>query len=486
MPALMWFRSDLRVADNTALWHACRDASSEKAGVVAVYTITPDQWAAHDMAPVKVDLIIRTLRELSAELATLNNPLRILTVPRFKDVPAALLKLAREVRARALYFNKEYEINEVRRDEAVAEALADEEVSTHAFDDQTVVPPGSLRTGEGRWYTVFTPFKKSWIKLLEAHGIPEVLPRPKKQEPLANKPDEIPSRIKGPFMTFDAWPRPELWPAGERAAIKRLNRFIERSIASYKDQRDIPGIDGTSTLSHHLSIGSISPRQCLHAALEANQHKLDGPDKSSAGGATHWISELVWREFYRHLMAAYPRVCMGRAFKPETERIQWRDDPASFDAWREGRTGLPIVDAAMRSLIHTGWMHNRLRMVVAMYLTKDLLIDWRHGERHFMRHLVDGDLAQNNGGWQWSASTGTDAAPYFRIFNPISQSRKFDSDGTFIRRWVPELADLDNETIHDPSELPLLLRSTLKYPEPIVDRAIVKDRVLAAFQAIKA
>lgn len=485
MPALMWFRSDLRIADNTALWHASRDTLSEGGGktgsIIAVYTITPDQWASHGMAPVKVDLILRTLRELSAELGALNIPLRILTLPRFADVPVALLALAREVRARAVYFNKEYEINEVRRDEAVTEALADEEISTHAFDDQTVVPPGVLRTGEGRWYTVFTPFKKSWIKRLEADGIPEMLPKPKKQPSMPVKSDAVPSQIKG----FEPWPRPELWPAGEKAAMKRLRRFVEKSIGAYKDQRDIPGIDGTSTLSHHLSIGSISPRQCLHAALAANKGKLDGPDKSSAGGATHWISELVWREFYRHLMAAYPRLCMGRAFKPETELLQWRDDPASFDAWREGRTGVPLVDAAMRSLLRTGWMHNRLRMVVAMYLTKDLLIDWRHGERHFMRHLVDGDLAQNNGGWQWSASTGTDSAPYFRIFNPISQSRKFDPDGTFIRCWVPELADLDNETIHNPSELPLLLRSTVKYPEPIVDRALVKDRVLSAFQAIK-
>ncbi len=483
MTSLHWFRSDLRIADNTALWHACRDASTSGGSVVGVYTICPDQWAEHDMAPVKVDLILRTLRELSTDLAELNIPLRILKLPRYADVPAALVSLCRELGARSLYLNKEYELNEVRRDERVAEAIAGQEISFHAFDDQTVVPPGSLRTGEGRWYTVFTPFKKSWIKLLEADGIPEVLPAPKKQAPLDPRAifDPIPTLV----ANFDTWPRPELWPAGEKAAISRLSHFIELSINAYKDQRDIPSIDGTSTLSHHLSIGSISPRQCLHAALEANKGKLDGPDKSSAGGATHWISELVWREFYRHLMVSFPRLSMARAFKPETELLKWRDDPASLNAWQEGRTGLPIVDAAMRSLLHTGWMHNRLRMVVAMYLTKDLLIDWRHGERHFMRHLVDGDLAQNNGGWQWSASTGTDAAPYFRIFNPISQSRKFDSDGTFIRRWVPELAELDNDDIHDPSGLPALLRSTLNYPEPIVDRAIVKDRVLAAFQAIR-
>lgn len=480
MRSIIWFRSDLRAADNTALWHACRSSTQSDdndTGVVALYTICPEQWAEHDMAPVKVDLILRTLRALSDELATLNIPLRLLTVPRYTEVPGAILQFARKVNARALFFNKEYEVNERRRDEAVATLLADEEISTHAFDDQVVVPPGSLRTGEGRWYTVFTPFKKSWIKLLESEGIPEVLARPRKQPPLDITSDEVPSRVAG----FDPWPRPELWPAGERVAMKRLAHFIDHAIRPYKDQRDIPAIDGTSALSHHLSIGSISPRQCLHAALGANNHKLDGP----SAGATHWISELVWREFYRHLIVSFPRVSMGRAFKPETERLEWRDDPDGFDAWREGRTGLPIVDAAMRSLLHTGWMHNRLRMIVAMYLTKDLLIDWRLGERHFMRHLVDGDLAQNNGGWQWSASTGTDAAPYFRIFNPISQSRKFDPDGTFIRRWVPELADLHDDDIHDPSGLPTLLRSTLKYPEPIVDRAIVKDRVMAAFQAIK-
>lgn len=479
MPNLIWFRSDLRVADNTALWHACREGTGSDGpeGVVGLYTICPEQWAEHDMAPVKVDLILRTLRVLSTDLAALGIPLQIVVVPRYKDVPREIVRICGEAGARSVWCNKEYEINEVRRDEAVAEALAEEEVSFHAFDDQTIVRPGTLRTGEGRWYTVFTPFKKSWIRLLESEGLPEVLGRPKKQEPVKVGSDEVPDRVKG----FEPWPRPELWPAGEREAMKRLGRFVERSIASYKDDRDFPAIDGTSTLSHHLSIGSISPRQCLHAALEANKRKLDGPSP----GASHWISELVWREFYRHLLAAYPRLCMGRAFKPETERLAWRDDPEGFDAWKEGRTGVPIVDAAMRSLLYTGWMHNRMRMIVAMYLTKDLLIDWRLGERHFMRHLVDGDLAQNNGGWQWSASTGTDAAPYFRIFNPISQSRKFDPKGAFIRRWVPELADLDDDDIHDPSGLPGLLRSTLEYPKPIVDRSIVKDRVMEAFQAVK-
>ena len=479
MPKLMWFRNDLRVVDNTALWHACRGGASGEGvgGVVGVFAICPEQWAAHDMAPVKVDLILRTLGVLSADLASLNIPLRIVTVARFKDVPRALSEVCRDVGAREVHANREYEFNEIRRDEAVAAALGEEEISFHAHHDQTIVAPGTLRTGEGRWYTVFTPFKKAWIKRLEADGVPEVLGKPKKQEPVKIGASDVPDRIKG----FEPWPRPELWPAGEKEAMKRLGRFVGESIASYKDDRDFPAIDGTSTLSHQLSIGSISPRQCLHAALGANAHKLDGP----SAGATHWISELVWREFYRHLLAAYPRLCMGRAFKPETERLAWRDDPGGFDAWREGRTGVPIVDAAMRSLLHTGWMHNRLRMVVAMYLTKDLLIDWRLGERHFMRHLVDGDLAQNNGGWQWSASTGTDAAPYFRIFNPISQSRKFDPEGAFIRRWVPELADLDDDDIHDPSGLPGLLRSTLGYPEPIVDRSIVKDRVTEAFQAIK-
>lgn len=215
----------------------------------------------------------------------------------------------------------------------------------------------------------------------------------------------------------------------------------------------------------------------MHAALQSNQ----GEFESGKVGAVTWINELLWREFYKHILVGYPRVSRHRAFRPETEALAWRDAPDDLAAWQEARTGLPIIDAAMRQLLDTGWMHNRLRMVVAMFLTKNLLIDWREGERFFMRHLIDGDLAANNGGWQWSSSTGTDSAPYFRIFNPLSQSEKFDSEGLFIKHWLPELAGLNKKEIHNPAHLGGLF-GVADYPAPIVNLSASRERALAAFK----
>ncbi len=266
--------------------------------------------------------------------------------------------------------------------------------------------------------------------------------------------------------------------------MEKLKKFASDHIDRYKSDRDFPGIPGTSQQSVYLTTGVISPRQCLHIAIEANNGKLDG----GLAGPTCWISELIWREFYVHVLEAFPRVCKHRAFKPATDRISWSHDDNMFERWKTGTTGVPIVDAAMRQLNQTGWMHNRLRMVAAMYLTKDLFIDWRWGERYFMQNLVDGFLASNNGGWQWSASTGTDAAPYFRIFNPVSQSRSYDPEGTFIRTYCPELAGLNSDEIHDPysdaTGVAPLRRSKLDYPAPIVDHRAARERVLAAFKAI--
>ena len=270
--------------------------------------------------------------------------------------------------------------------------------------------------------------------------------------------------------------RPDLWPAGEQTGRRRLRRFVTRLIERYADDRNDPAREGTSALSPYLAIGAVSVRDCLRAAVGANGGRLDGEN-----GPGVWISELIWREFYRHVLVGFPRVCMNRAFKPETESLPWREAPADFEAWRQGRTGVPIVDAAMRQLLETGWMHNRLRMVSAMFLTKHLLIDWRWGEKHFMRHLVDGDFASNNGGWQWSASTGTDAAPYFRVFNPYRQSERFDPDGQFIRQYVPELAGVTGRAVHDPSTLPEPERASLDYPEPIVEHEAGRQRSLAAW-----
>lgn len=471
MRSLVWFRSDLRTTDNTALHDAA--AASDK-GVVGVYVISPEDWKSHDVAATRVDLVLRTLQHLSTDLDALGIPLIILQARRRSSIPTMLLDLAKDHECDALYFNREYEVDESRRDERVTAAFEDAGIKVRSFDDQVIIPPRNLSTGDGRFYTVFTPFKKSWIAALKDRGGVAVLPAPaRRRNPMKFTSTEVPGEVAG----FKSSIPPGLWPAGEEHARRRLEQFIESKLDRYHADRDRPDLDGTSTLSPYLAIGAISPRQCLAAAVEANADRVD----TGRRGPTTWISELIWREFYVHVLVGFPRVCMNRAFRPETDRLDWRQDADDFKAWCEGRTGYPIVDAAMHQLADLGWMHNRLRMVTAMFLTKDLYIDWRKGERFFMRRLVDGFFASNNGGWQWSASTGTDAAPYFRIFNPLSQSRKYDPEGEFIARYVPELAGLEADEIHDPSPA---TRRERGYPEPIVDHAEARNRVIAAFKAL--
>ncbi|MGE3108445.1 MAG: deoxyribodipyrimidine photo-lyase [Phycisphaerales bacterium] len=471
MRSLVWFRSDLRVEDNTALYRA---ASVSTRGVIGLFLISPAQWTAHDWAACRVDLLRRTLGEVSASLGALNIPLLIAAADRFDDAPAAVMRVMKKHACDALHYNIEYEVNESRRDDAVKRAAAKAGAAVFDHHDQVVCPPGSIRTGSGTYYTVFTPFKKAWLKRIEETGGVRACPRPKKQEALGIAPDPVPRSA----AWFQSATEEQRWPAGERHARRTLDEFAGCRINRYADDRDAPAADGTSTLSPHLAVGAISPRQCVLAAWEGGHRAFDRLPR----GRAVWISEVIWREFYRHILVGFPRVCMHRPFRLETERVNWRDDPEAFRAWSEGRTGFPIVDAGMRQLRRVGWMHNRLRMISAMFLAKHLLIDWRRGERFFMQHLVDGDLASNNGGWQWSASTGTDAAPYFRIFSPLSQSKAYDPDGTFIRRFVPELADADAREIHDP---PALMRARLGYPMPIVDHAEARARAIKAFEAIK-
>lgn len=470
MPSLMWFRSDLRVRDNRALHEAC---AGSRGGVVAVFLLTPAQWRDHDWGPPKAGFVLRSLRSLARELARLNISLKVRTVPRFEGVPAALLELCREVGAERVWFNIEYEVNELTRDDAVRDALEREGVGVRACHDQTIVPVHDIRTKSGGFYTVYTPFRKAWEGVAEDRDLWTPVPAPGKQAELDVEPDEVPEWVEG-FGDADIdW---DLWPAGEDAAGERLDRFVRTDLDDYAERRDHPSADATSELSPYLAAGVISARTCAHAAVERNRGRLGGGE----GGAVKWVQELAWRDFYRHVLIGFPRVCRHRAFRPAVdEGVAWSYDEAAFDAWREGRTGFPIVDAAMRQLAATGWMHNRLRMIAAMFLTKDLLIDWRWGERHFMRTLVDADLANNNGGWQWSASVGTDAAPYFRVYNPTTQGERFDEDGAFVRAHVPELAGLDAPAIHDPSPLE---RARLGYPEPVVDHARARDRAIAAFK----
>lgn len=465
---LIWLRSDLRIHDNTALAAAC-----ERGPTLAVWLVSPGQWKDHDDAPCKVDFWLRNLRALKDALAERNIPLLIRHAEHWKTAPQVIHEVCREHGVEAVHVNEEYGVNEAQRDLDVATHLEKHDIRLHSYLDQLLFTPGSVLTKDGGYFKVFTQFRKVCYQRLH-HGLPALQRLPHTQAKTRIASDEIPESVKG-------FPPPpdslrEQWPAGEAHARKRLATFAEDDIADYPEQRDIPSVDGTSQLSPYLAAGVISVRQCLHAAL-ANNH---GEFESGNPGAVTWINELLWREFYKHVLVGYPRVSKHRAFRPATEAIKWRNAAQDLAAWQEGRTGIPIVDAAMRQLLATGWMHNRLRMVVAMFLSKNLLIDWREGEKFFMRHLIDGDLAANNGGWQWSASTGTDSVPYFRVFNPVSQSERFDSKGRFLRHWLPELKDLADKEIHSPGGL----FAVKNYPQPIVDLGSSRQRAIEAFRQL--
>ena len=461
MRSLHWFRSDLRLQDNCSL-----QAAAAAGELLCLYIATPGQWRLHDDAPVKLDFWRRNLRLLEKLLRTRGIPLLYAQVDGYAEIPALLQALLPQLQVGELHCNREYPLNERRRDKAVTEALQARGIAVHVHDDQTLLPPEAVCNRSGQPFKVFTPFAKAVRERLQ-HGTLQCCAQPPQQQ----LPDfAFPEQLCAADQV--AWPGPGqdwsgLWPAGEEHARHTLRDFVALRLEAYEQQRDLPGIDGTSRLSPQLAAGVLSPRQCWQATLEAEP----GP------GVQAWQNELLWRDFYRHVMFHYPRVCKGWNWRGDLQHIPWRHDAAEFALWCEGRTGIPVVDAAMRQLLATGWMHNRLRMIAAMFLSKHLLIDWRWGERWFMQHLVDGDIASNNGSWQWSASTGTDAVPYFRIFNPLTQSRRFDAQGDYLRHWLPELRGLDAKAIHDPG----LLRPA-SYPAPMIDLGFGRERALNAFR----
>ncbi|MFC0336678.1 deoxyribodipyrimidine photo-lyase type I [Kushneria avicenniae] len=464
---LVWFRTDLRCEDNTAFHHA-----SKRGPVIAVICWTPAQWRAHGHGDNKLDFWHRGVKALAEQLDSLNIPLRIIEADTFDTLPARLLELSETLNCQALHFNDEYGINEVRRDRSVSEQFHDHQREVHRYTDQVAFAPGTLLTGDGRYYSVFTPFYKSWLKNIGADQLQQ-LEMPDAQSALS----DVSSDALPEFDTSRAVINADDWPAGEEAAQTRLERFLQKRAHHYDEGRDFPAMEATSGLSAWLALGMISWRQCVNAAAARNGGHLGDGDSNLQS----WISEIVWREFYQHVLVGFPRVNCHQPFQEHTKAMVWRNSEEDFQRWCEGNTGYPLVDAAMRQLITTGWMHNRLRMVTAMFLSKHLLIDWRRGEAFFLEHLVDGELGANNGGWQWAASTGTDASPYFRIFNPTTQSRRFDPEGTFIAEFVPELASVDVKKRHDPDAS---LRQQTGYPVAMVDHRAARQRALDAFKAL--
>jgi deoxyribodipyrimidine photo-lyase len=471
MPKLVWFKQDLRTHDQPALHHACLEAQD---GVIALYLITPEIWQAHDDAPIKIEFWRQNLISLQSDLTELNIPLVIKTI-NDKNIAGAVTEVCKQYNIDKVYFNKNYEYNERQADLAVYNSIIKHNIECELFLDRCIIAPGTLLNKQNNPYTVFTPFKKSWFA--EVHSeLLRTYPKPKKQKALTIELQVVPEKIAGFEFDLDT----TCWPIGEAMALKKLQQFIKNDIDDYKKLRDYPSQQATSRLSPYLVAGVISMKQCMIAALNHNEGNFIGSNQ----GAATWISELVWREFYQHIMFNFPRICMHQPFQEKTTQLKWNQDKSLFSAWKQGKTGVPIVDAAMRQLNTTGWMHNRLRMIVAMFLTKNCFIDWREGEKYFMQHLIDGDLGANNGGWQWSASTGTDAAPYFRIMNPMTQSQRFDEQGDFIRFFCPELKSLDNKTIHNPYEQAPILMQNIDYPKPSVDLKSSRAEAIERFKKL--
>ncbi len=469
-PIIFWFRRDLRLDDNLGLYMAIRSRQP----VLPIFIIDPRLERGPWFSRNRTAFMLTALAALDARLRQLNSALLI----RRGDPLEVLTALVSETGANALYFNRDYTPFARKRDEAVVRQLG---IAFRIVDDNLLVPPEKLRKDDGAPFKVFTPFHRRW-NMLTKPKIRELDFRAARFLPHAH------TSSPEPLARARLQPQPHvpLPPADEHSAREQLSRFIAKSISHYAESRNSLVIDpfvddnaGPSGLSPYLRFGILSPRQVYWNARDRYAEASDEPVRQSIEA---FCRQLAWREFFVHIMFHFPHVRRGN-FRPEFDNLAWRDAPAELTAWQEGRTGYPIVDAAMRQLNAIGWMPNRARMITASFLSKHLLIDWRAGEAYFMRCLLDGDPAANNGGWQWTAGTGTDAQPFFRIFNPILQSRRYDNDGRYIQHWLPELRHLPASHLHQP----WTLKSTqLEYPPPIIDHRAARERALAAFQAARA
>lgn len=472
-PVILWFRQDLRLADNPALAHAMKTGRP----ILPLYIL--DQGPATlQTGAASLWWLDKSLRALDAALRARGSRL----VLRRGDSEAELRRLIDETGADAVFLNRRFEPDAFARDADIAHGLQADGVACKGWNGTLLARPGSVLNGSGQPYKVFTPFHRA---LLAAAVAP----------PPAHAPAGIRTPSEPASDHIDAWGlhpnSPDwsqgfAWTPGEAGAEAALAAFLSRGLKSYGKGRDIPAEPATSRLSPHLHFGEISPWRAIEAARSA---AADG--RVPAAEADKFVAEIGWREFSAHLLHAFPQIT-DTAFRPEYDAMPWRDDPAGLEAWKRGRTGYPIVDAGMRELWTTGFMHNRVRMIVASFLIKHLLIDWRAGEAWFRDTLVDADIASNVQNWQWVAGSGADASPYFRIFNPITQGQKFDADGRYVRRWVPELRGVPDRWLHAPwTAPPEVLRDSrvrlgAEYPHPIVDHDVARKRALDALGTVVA
>jgi deoxyribodipyrimidine photo-lyase len=479
-PCIVWFRDDLRLSDHPAL-----DAASQTGAPVICLYVFDEASAALD-APNARPLggaarwwLAQSLRTLQKRLASVGAPLLLRQGP----APGIIADLARETMAGTVWWNEIAQAPHRAVADQVAAALQEIGVASHRFPGDLLADPASIRNKDGRGLRVFTPF---WRRVQALGAPPGPLPAPKVLRPVPDVAgDVIESWRLEPARPDWAGGLRESWTPGELSGQERLEEFLDSGVAGYASERDRPDRAGTSRLSPHLRFGEVSPRQVWHAARFA---AADRP--ALAGDIDKFLSELGWREFCRHLLSDVPDLAI-RNLQPSFDAFPWRHDDTALRAWQSGQTGYPIVDAGMRQLWRTGVMHNRVRMVVASFLVKHLLIDWREGERWFWDTLVDADPGSNPANWQWVAGSGADAAPYFRVFNPILQGEKFDPDGVYVRRWVPELSRLPAGLIHQPwNATPLELAGAgvelgKTYPPPIVDHRQGRERALKAYGTVR-
>ncbi|OAJ95031.1 deoxyribodipyrimidine photo-lyase [Vibrio bivalvicida] len=467
---IVWLRRDLRVEDNTALIQACKSG----APVVALYVATPQTWKEQSLAPIQADFIYRRLFELQIDLNKNNIPLYYTQTDSFKDAARLVAAVAVKEGASSVYYNKEYQVNERSRDTLLSELLQLEGIACKSFDDKCLLKPGSVINKQDSYFKVFTPFKRAYLKQMyhQSVSVDKVTPMGSTGRLESGLVTEFSSQCRFDYPRLSS----NRYTVETEKIIHALRDFSRTKADDYHSNRDFPAIDGTSVLSPFLAIGALSVRQCMARLIYAQPLPL-------TGGREVWQSELIWREFYQHLSYFEPKLSKGKSFVSWGDHLTWVNAIEAIEAWKSGNTGYPIIDAAMRQLNETGWMHNRLRMIVASFLIKDLHVDWRIGEQYFMSKLVDGDYPANNGGWQWCASTGCDGQPYFRIFNPITQGKRFDPDGVFVLRWIPELKDVPSKFIHQPWKWSYA--KALSYPEPIVDHKTERAITLSLYKEAK-